>query len=71
MRQPRTVRAATARTLQPVLSFVARRNRDARTLAAAMHLQCAACGSPLSAHVGAGNRWKGCPAAVVVKGGAR
>lgn len=62
-------RPIAARTLQPVLTFVARRNARARELAAAMeHLTCAACGTRLAAHVGPRNRWKGCPGAAV-KGG--
>ena len=61
MRQPDTIRADRARRLQPALNAVARRNRTARELAATMQLHCAACGSRLTAHVGARNRWKGCP----------
>jgi hypothetical protein len=57
----RPIRRIRATTLQPVLSFVARRNARARELAAAMRtLSCAACGARLSAHVSPGNRWKGC-----------
>ena len=63
----RRIRAA---VLQPVLTFVAARNRRARALATAMQLRCAACGSRLAAHVGPRNQWKGCPAASI-KGGAR
>lgn len=59
-----------ATVLQPLLTFVAARNRHARTLAAAMQMQCAACGSRLTAHVGPRNHWNGCPAASV-KGGTR
>lgn len=56
----RTPKAIKARALQPVLTWTARRNRCARELAAAMQMSCAACGVSLAAHVGAGNRWKGC-----------
>lgn len=47
--------------LQPLLNIIARRNRRARELAAAMRqLRCVACGSPLDAHISTGNRWTGC-----------
>ena len=59
-----------ASSLQPLLTWTARRNRQARELVAAMRLACSACGSPLASHIGAGNRWNGCPT-VSVKGGAR
>jgi cytochrome c551/c552 len=61
MNTPLTIRAVKARTLQPVLSLVARRNADARALAAAMQMTCAACHTRLVDHVGPRNRWKGCP----------
>jgi hypothetical protein len=49
-----------ASTLQPVLTYVAQRNARTRELAAAMQIPCTACRRPLAAHVGTGNRWKGC-----------
>jgi hypothetical protein len=49
-----------ARTLQPLLTAVARRNARARELAAAMQMPCVACRRSLASHIGAGNRWKGC-----------
>jgi hypothetical protein len=49
-----------AAILQPLLTAAARRNARARELAAAMQLPCVACRKPLAAHVGTGNRWKGC-----------
>lgn len=52
--------------LQPVLTFVARRNAHARELTAALRMPCAACRASLASHIGAGNRWKG-----YRKGGAR
>jgi hypothetical protein len=61
MRTPRSIRAVRAQTLQPVLSLVAGHNADARALAAAMQMTCAACRTRLAAHIGPRNRWTGCP----------
>ena len=49
-----------ARVLQPVLNYVARKHARAREIARAMEMPCTACRQPLSSHIGAGNRWKGC-----------
>lgn len=60
MRTPKILKPAKARALQPLLTWTARRNARVRELAAMMRLSCV-CGAPLSAHIGAGNRWRGCP----------
>jgi hypothetical protein len=57
---PSRTKALRAITRQPVLNYIARRNARARELAAALRLPCVACRAPLSAHIGAGNRWIGC-----------
>lgn len=52
-----------ATVLQPVLLWTAKRNARIREQAALMDLPCVACRRPMAAHIGAGNRWRGCPVA--------
>lgn len=55
-----TARRLRVSALQPLLSAIARRNRSARELTAAMRLPCSVCTVALSEHFNARNRWTSC-----------
>ena len=59
------VRRIRATVTQPLYTFTARRAARRQEMATALQVPCCACLAPLAAHIGAGNRWKGC------KGGTR